>query len=116
MVFCEIKANDDVAANKWFRHCEKERLPYVLVTRHRKYSAVTWDYVSLPKEADSKLDDAAQSLLTRLQEVFQRHAGKNSKFNFSAKVGGFDNMLPEQARAAAFEVFDLLRAAAAMDR
>lgn len=110
MVFCEIKANDNAAANKWFRHCEKERQPYVVVTHRRKYSTVNWDYISLPKAADSKLDASAEILLTRLQEVFHRHAGKKSKFNFSARVGGFDNMPPVAARAAAREVFGVLKA------
>ncbi|MDX6769073.1 MAG: hypothetical protein SF051_06035 [Elusimicrobiota bacterium] len=109
-MFCEIKKNETKVANDWFRRCEKERMPYVVVTHRKKYSAVDWDYISLPKAADAKLDAASPALLDQLQEVFQRHASRKSKVNFSAKVGGFDNLLPDEARAAAREVFQVLQA------
>ena len=112
-MFCEIKKDETAVANDWFRRCEKERMPYVVVTHRKKYSAVDWDYISLPKAADAKLDAASPALLDRLQEVFQRHASRKSKFNFSAKVGSFDNMLPDDARSAAREVFQVLTVALA---
>lgn len=106
-MFCEIKSGDMATANEWYRRCEKEHWPYIVVTHRRKYSAVNWDHVSLPKEADAKLDGCEVAL----EEVYDRHARKRSKGIFSAKVGRFDNMLPEEARAAAREIYGILTAA-----
>lgn len=112
-MFCEIKSGETVTENEWFRRCEKERWPYVVVTHRRKYSAVNWDHTSLPKEADAKLEGSAQALCTKLEAVYDRRAGKRSKAIFSAKVGRFDSLLPGEARAAAKEIFEILSSALA---
>ena len=104
MDFCEIKAGEIKAANKWYQHCESKRLPYIIVTHRKKYSSVNWDYISLPKSEDPKLEAAARVMSERLLEVFHRHANKKSRFTFSAQIGKFENMLPADARVAAKEV------------
>lgn len=109
MDYCEIKAGETAAANKWYRHCEKEHLPYIVVTRRKKYSSVNWDYISLPKSADAKLEGSAKIMSKQLLEAFHRHANKKSRFTFSAQIGKFDNILPAAARTAAKEVSDVFK-------
>ena len=106
--FCEVRPNDIGTVNKWFRQCQARNIPYVVVTHRAKYSKVAWDHVSLPKEADSKLEAAARAMTDQLKAIFRRHANPKSTFMFSAGVGEFDKLLPAQARAAANEIYHVL--------
>lgn len=104
----ECKSNDTNSLNKWYKQCEKEGYPYVAVQHRSKYSKVEWDYLTIPKEKDINLKNNSAKIKQEILSVFEAVSNKKAKFMFSAGVGTFDNLFPDNAKRAGEMIFEIL--------
>jgi hypothetical protein len=104
----ECKNTDVESSNKWYSECEKKGLPFVVVYHRSKYSKVEWDYLTIPKEKDELLRSKAEEVRKSLLSIFQSSATEKSTYDFSALLGKFDYLTPENASKAAGMVYDVL--------
>ncbi len=107
--YVKCKNGDNDAENRWFRHCTKEQIPFVVVRTRNKYAVVHWDCYSLPLECDDQFTNN-EVIRDQLIGIFQRHSNPKSEYGIGSYSGNMDKLFPEDARIAAEEVFQTLAA------
>lgn len=115
MPICEVKAGDTVSINAWFEECKKKGIPCVTVLHRTKYSKVSWDYISIPREKDDILALNSRIIATKIKNVYSNIKLVNKKAKLSplssSRIGNIDNLLPEEAVSAANEISACLESA-----
>lgn len=104
----ECKHTDHASSNKWYDLCRKNGNPFVVVYHRIKYSKVEWDYLTILKEKDVLLESKVEEIRQSLLSIFHSSATEKSIYNFSALLGNFDKLTPENARKAAVQVYEVL--------
>ena len=62
-MFEELK-NGAEPSRGWFRKCQDEQIPYIIVTKYKKYATVGWDYITF--------SDFNALLIRKNQEIFRK--------------------------------------------
>jgi len=103
------KRSKGTTERKWFKHCEQEKIPYVIVSMRTKYADISFDYISLPKEYDAFLTNHAETIWKEAHAIFKKYAVKKSKFGGGGLlIINFENIPIDNAEFAANELFDLI--------
>jgi hypothetical protein len=109
-IWMEIDANDIPSQNSWFARCQRRNIPYVYVSRRRKYARVDWDFIATNGKHDVSLDEGGRGEL--VHQMFDRFKclvkTKRAMFEGSAFVGQVDNLMPDEAYDLADEMFGML--------
>ena len=105
-----VKYRDTPSINKWFHECRRvPDHPYVLVITGRKYARVEFDYISMDRKYDDWLFKGPYGgniLSQKHIDTFKKYACKKSHYNLSASLVTYENILIENARALATELYD----------
>ncbi len=108
-IWREFKDGDIQNLNTWFYQCQQQGIPYVYITRRRKYVQVGWDCITLDSGYDKAIHEDGRRLLDTMFERFQSLAKPwNAFFEGSAFVGDINTLIPEAAYKIADEIFTLL--------
>lgn len=99
--------------NIWFRECQRRNIPYVYISKRRKYVRVEWDCISIDNRHDEAINgEGSRTLLSVMYERFQKLARpRKAFFEGSAFVGHIDTLFPAAAHDIADELFVLLYSA-----
>lgn len=100
---------DSTAINKWFYRCKHESIPYVYVSKARKYACLHWDCISTNGSGDSGVtDDRGEEVVKQMFNHFSHLAGNDTGkpvFHGSAFVGSIERLSPSTAFILADYVF-----------
>lgn len=103
------KDGDIEADKRWFAHCQETDKPYVVVRFRTKLADVAWDYITFPSAWDEVLSEHKDEVVTRVIDVFKKHASKRSKYTVSCFVADFKELEIASAKKAATELHDLIK-------
>lgn len=101
-------SSDFAKESAWLDHCELNQVPFITVKTRNKYADVHWDYIAYSNEVDEILESLGTTLRDGAVEIFNRYAGKKSRYTASSHLVWFKNLEVEQAREAASELYDLV--------
>lgn len=93
----------------WFDHCEKERIPYIVVTLGTKYADIDLDPIAFPIEFDNYINKIEEQIIDRATRVFLKYKVKKSKIHADKVYVKFTNIPIEHAENAADDLFELFQ-------
>lgn len=107
--FIEIKdGNDDAAKGEWLDHCRAEEIPYIVIVVQGKYASVAWDYISYPMGSELKFTKNEEQIVKNMKAIYMNYANDKSDYAVSASTSTFNKFPLENARAAAFDIYNLI--------
>jgi hypothetical protein len=92
--------------NAWYKECQRDAVPYVIVRSRRKYADIQWDHLNLPKEADDTIRSKGDDFRNGFVHIFRKHAGLKSEYRLGSFVVEFLNIDTARATAAAADMYD----------
>jgi len=107
----EVQKNKNInhdAINRWFKKCENEHIPYIVIKTKNKYAQIDWDYISFPKGYDKILINEKEKIYEFVMEIKNKYGVKKSDVTGNTLVTTFINIPLENAEKLATELFDFL--------
>jgi len=87
--------------NAWFYYCRSQNLPYVFITKARKYVDLNWDCISVEPSHEGRVrGPEAQPIIEWLFGAFQaraKHDTGRPMFEGNTFVGSIEKLLPDTA-------------------
>ena len=97
-----VSKRDVASRNTWFHECELRRIPFVCITRARKYCSVSWDHASMDSDYDDEFrrsfGDEAGRIFFRIYQAIAAGLEPRSYFEGSAQVGDITGLSEASAR------------------
>ncbi|WP_339652189.1 hypothetical protein [Halopseudomonas pelagia] len=83
-------------------------MPFITVTRCKKYADVHWDYITYPTKLDALLHRLDGELRDKAKEIYLTCSNARSRFVGSDQLIWFRDIEVSHADAAANEPYDLI--------
>lgn len=106
--FIECKQTDIESKNRWFRQCQSNSVPFVVVAIRTKYARVEWDCISMPHVCDDAIKSGSNCIIDRLESVLRKLLNRNWVYRGSAYSAIVDKLAPSDARAVAAAIYEIL--------
>jgi hypothetical protein len=90
----------------WYKHCEENNLPYIIITEGNSYAEVVWDNLTLKDNGYFKIKENDQKIRYEILSVCEKYRHRKLNFQISSFFGCFRNVRIEDASAIATIVFD----------
>lgn len=111
-IWVSCKSDELMKLDDWFSECRRRDIPYVYVTKRRKYADIDWDCIS----TDNRHDDVTRhqsndELVRHMFRTFQSIAhgqAKKAMFQASSFVGGIKDIPMDIAPELADAMFSIL--------
>jgi hypothetical protein len=115
-IWHDCSTADIQTQTRWFQNCQQQGLPWIYITRRRKYARLDWDCISVDSRYDKAFSgDSSHILVDRMFERFQSLAeSKKAYFDGSAFVGHIDWLTPNAASKISDEFAIMLYSAYAL--
>jgi len=94
--------------NAWFRLCQINGTPYVIIKTRMKYADVRWDHINFLPEIDNYIDKIGQSFVDGFILIFKKYANKKSEYIVGGRVAEFKNIDIELVESMASEIYDYI--------
>jgi len=105
--FVVDNGNDSDTVNAWYRHCQKEQIPYIIIEKRKKFSTVRWDYISFPSEKDKDIGENQDKYNEDLKAIFKKYCNSKSRYEISGGLVDFFDIEVSKANAMAEELYDI---------
>lgn len=112
--FVVDNGSDSDTINAWYRVCQKEQLPYIVVEKRTKFATVRWDYISFNSENEKNIVKNQDSYIEELNAIFAKYRNAKSEFRIDgAGLIYFFDIEVSKANAMAEELYDIVEKIAA---
>lgn len=76
-----VSRNDRTRMDRWFYQCENWNIPYITITKKRKYAVLEWDCITVDAAAETLIRsqrerDLVRELFSRFQHVHKKNPAK----------------------------------------
>jgi len=108
----ETKKNfgSNKSAKLWYKHCEKNGIPYVIISVGNHYANIDWDSLTTQEKACAKLGENNLQIKETILMLCEKYRHRNFHFMFSSLFGCLANIRIEDAQSVAAMVFDTINA------
>ena len=103
--YADVSRNFD-NVNAWFKACQINSTPYVIIKTRIKYADVRWDHINFLPEIDNHIDKIGQSFVDGFVLIFKKYANKKSEYIVGGRVAEFKNIYIELFESMASEIYD----------
>ncbi|MEL6877185.1 MAG: hypothetical protein AAGL68_03705 [Pseudomonadota bacterium] len=97
-----FKKRDQEGRNSWFYECDRRDVPFIVISKARKYCTVEWDHISMDSHYDSLARGAFGGelgrVLLRNYQLIANGMEPKSYFNGGALVGEVTGLTEPGAR------------------
>ena len=107
--FVIAKRDEAHKNNAWFKHCEKEQIPYVVVEPRVKYALVYFDYTNLTKSNEQILLDNWESINKIAVDLYDQYSIKRSLSSIKKLAININDVPIHNAPTVAEAIFDAIR-------